>query len=137
MKRLIFNLVFSHIFRPPRINARKYKVATLEEFAQMEEVEGVAIPKHEELTDELKIALCDWNNGNAGLTQAPFYFLLMRKRELLPFLDTFPSMAELAKAWLELPKLTKVQYRVLTKRPKRWRDSYGKWPSDKKVHYNH
>ena len=58
----------------------------------------------------------------------------MRKRELLPLHHTFSSMAELAKAWLEMPSLTKIQYRVLRKKPKNWRDNlYGKWPSDKKV----
>ena len=63
--------------RPPRINSKKYTVTTLGEFVHMTDVEGVAIPKHEEMTEELKIALYDWNNGNAGINQAPFYWLLV------------------------------------------------------------
>ena len=101
----------------------------LQEMAGLEELLGITFGNHDNSEESLD-AYYDWTNGCYSVDQAPYYFLQMRKKELLPHHKEYSSKLELAKAWLELPKTTPVWYQLMKDKPSQWKDEYGDFPED-------
>ena len=97
--------------------------------AQLEELLGIKFGNHD-MNQESLDAYYDWTNGSYSLEQTPFYFLQLRKKELLPDHKNYTSKLELAKEWLDLPKTTPVYYKLMKDRPEKWENEWGDWPPD-------